>query len=92
MLSSDDCLGTIRFVPHRHAYDAFAVISCAQEWRQENQLPDPELQMARIGARARPAGSGLVVDVNNAVGGGGVGGEGAAHRDPFLSHLRSYGL
>lgn len=76
---------------HR-APTASALMSCMQEWRQENQLPDPELQMARIGARARPASSGVVVDVNNAVGGGGLGGEGGGHRDPFLSHLRSYGL
>lgn len=67
-----------------------------QEWRAENGLPDPTQPPRGTGRRL--AGSGVVADVNNAVGrgggGGGMGGSagGGVSGDPFLSHLRAHGL
>ncbi|KAG2439489.1 hypothetical protein HXX76_004843 [Chlamydomonas incerta] len=87
----------------RALYPNNVVRTAIMEWRAENGLPDPT-QPPR-GAGRRLAGSGVVADVNNAVGrgggGGGTGGggngggrvgAGGASGDPFLSHLRAHGL
>ncbi|KAG2501949.1 hypothetical protein HYH03_000447 [Edaphochlamys debaryana] len=66
----------------RQLYPNNVIMSAIKEWRLEHRLSDPRQPSAK-----RRAGSGVVVDVNNAVGGA----EGAA-RDPFISHLRSHGM
>ncbi|PNH07168.1 putative U-box domain-containing protein 55 [Tetrabaena socialis] len=65
----------------RNLYPNNIVKSAIQDWRQQNQLPDPSVHTRQA---RRAGGSGLVADLNNSVGGG--------DGDTFLSHLRMRGL